>query len=483
MLLLWSAEGRTKTDLMTPLRAFLATLPVVVAVVGRDVVSLFSYPFPVGVDGFYYAEQIKSILANGTLYYPSRTPLVFYLIAGVCGKHNDVVKCIKLTSIAIEISLFLGFWMLLWRLTRSCWITWWGVVIISLLPSHLFLLADFTKELLCFALLAWSAICIHAGILRRRHWLYGAGLALFLLALLSHLSALLLLVALAIGAGVLKLSGKHRYLIAIVIVITWCAGFVVASSPSFSWFFQTASLNLPPGGTTWWTAERLAILTVTAAILVGNTASVELQKLPMLIFRTVALVSLCITANPGLSQNSDFLFGRASMTANLQLGLLVPGLLYCRRREANGGGLWPMYGILVGFLCLSIASPPQVRGLDAAYLRRRAQLVDVLLQTKIPDEHAVVIAPQGDQFAVTYLTGLSSQHSWTAGLTVPVYWLLFGMPTRPTSLPVRDYREGPRRYVLQSDTSLRKEWQAYDDEVRDRLIQNNPELLGAGYTY
>ncbi|MGA8429944.1 MAG: hypothetical protein WB729_08990 [Candidatus Sulfotelmatobacter sp.] len=448
----------------------------------RDAVSLFRYPFPVGVDGFYYAQQIKSILANGTLYYPSRTPLVFYLIASVCGRHSDIVKCIKLSSIAIEVSLFLGFWMLLWRLTSSGWITWWGVVMITLLPSHLFLLADFTKELLCVALLAWAAVCIHMAVLGRRHWLYGVAIVLFLLAVLSHVSALLLLATLVIGAGVLKLSDKNNYLAGTLICVSWCAGFVTAFSPSLAWFLHTASLHLPPGGTTWWTAERLAILTVSLVLLVIYTGAVELARLPMLAFGTVALLALCVTANPWLDQNSDFLFGRASMTANLQLGLLVSGLLYSRRIEAYKAELWPMYAVLAGFVSLAIASPPQVRGLDAVYLRRRAELVDVLLQTRISEQHAIVIAPQGDQFAVTYLTGLRSQHSWNEGFTVPVYWLLLGAPSGPPSPPPSHHPDDPMRYILRSDNCLRKEWQTYDEELRDRLIENNPELLVAGYS-
>jgi hypothetical protein len=203
--------------------------------------------------------------------------------------------------------------------------------------------------------------------------------------------------------------------------------------------------------------------------------TVELARPPLLSFGTVALLALCVTANPWFDQNSDFVFGRASMTANLQLGLLVAGLLYSRQIGIYKRDLWPIYAVLACFLILAIASPSGVRGLDDAYLKRRAELVDALLQTRIPEEHAIVIAPQGDQFAVTYFTGLPSQHSWTGGFTIPVYWLLFG-----TSLG--DVRDGQRRYVVKSDKSLRKEWQTYTDDVREALFENNPELLVAGYS-
>ena len=456
--------------------ALAVTLPVAAAVVWRDTVSLFRYPFPVGVDGFYYAQQIKSILVTGRLYYPSRTPLVFCLIASVCGRHSDVVKCIKITSITIEVLLFLGVWTLLWQLTRSHWITWWGGVIVALLPSHLFLLADFTKELFCFTLLAWSTVCIHWAVSSRRHWPYGLAVALIILAILSHVSALLLLVTLAIGVGVLKLSHTQGYIMSALICLSWCAALVIELSPSLlPWFAHGSSVNLPPAGSTWWTAERLGILTVSVVFLVITMGTVELARPPLLSFGTVALLALCVTANPWFDQNSDFVFGRASMTANLQLGLLVAGLLYSRQIGIYKRDLWPIYAVLACFLILAIASPSGVRGLDDAYLKRRAELVDALLQTRIPEEHAIVIAPQGDQFAVTYFTGLPSQHSWTGGFTIPVYWLLFG-----TSLG--DVRDGQRRYVVKSDKSLRKEWQTYTDDVREALFENNPELLVAGYS-
>lgn len=466
-----STERPARSDLIVVLRALLVTALVAAAAVWHDSISLFSYPFPVGVDGYYYAQQIKSILANGTLYYPSRTPLVFYLIASVCGRHGDIVRCIKTTSIAMEVLLFLAFWVLLWQLTRSCSIAWWGVVIMGLLPSHLFLLADFTKELLCFTLLAWSAVCIHAAVTGHRHWLHGVAIMLFLLAVLSHVSALFLLVTLMIGAGVMKLSDKYSYLASTLICLSWCAAPAIALSSSF----HTASLHLPPGGTTWWAPERLAILTVSVILLVISVGTVELAKLPMLFFGTVALVALCLTANPWLDQNSDFLFGRASMTANLQLGVLISGLLYSRRIGAYKRGLWAAYAILVGFMSLSIASPLEVRGLNDSYLKRRAQLADALVQTTIPEQHAIVIAPQGDQFAITYYTGLPSQHSWNAGSTVPIYWLLWGTP-------VDDHANHLRQYFLQSDTSLRMGWRTYDLERRNSLVENNPELLVAGYS-
>jgi hypothetical protein len=466
-----STAHPAKSDLIGGLHALLVTAPVAAVAIWRDSISLFRYPFPVGVDGFYYAQQIKSILANGTLYYPSRTPLVFYLIAIVCGRHGDIVRCIKITSIAMEVLLFLGFWVLLWQLTHACWIAWWGVITMILLPSHLFLLADFTKELLCFALLAWTAVCVHTAFIGQRHWLYGVALILFLLAVLSHVSALLLLVTLVIGAGVTKLADKHSYLPCTLVCLSWCAAPAIALFSSF----HTASLHLPPGGTTWWTPERLAILTVSVMLLVISIGTVELAKQPMLTFGTVALVALCLTANPWLDQNYDFLFGRASMTANLQLGILISGLLYSRRIGAYKRGLWATYVVLAGFASLSIASPLEVRGLDDVYLKRRAQLVDALVQTRIPEQHAIVIAPQGDQFAITYLTGLPSQHSWNPGFTVPVYWLLLGAR-------VGHHPDQAGRYVvLQSDNSLRKEWQTYDEELRDGLIENNPELLVAGY--
>jgi hypothetical protein len=477
LLSLPSIERPANPDLIAILRALLVTAPVAAVAVWRDTVSLFRYPFPVGVDGFYYAQQIKSILTNGTLYYPSRTPLVFYLIASVCGRHRDIVKCIKITSIGIEVLLFLAFWLLLWQLTRTWWITWWGTAVMAVLPSHLFLLADFTKELLCFALLAWSAVCGHTALIGHRHWLYGVASILFLLAVLSHVAALLILAVLLAAVGLQQLSIKHHYFLGIVIFLAWCTPILL------SFLHNPSNIHLPLGGTTWWTAERLAILVTSTVILAVHTEKLESRNFSVPVFQTIALIALCVIANPVLDQNSDFVFGRASMTTNLQLGLLVAGLLYSRPRVYATEFLWPTYAVVAGCVCLSITSPIQIRGLDGAYLSRRAQLVDTLHRTPGVDQHAIVIAPQGDQFAVTYVTGLRSQHRWTTGFGSPIYWLLYGATTSRTPSMNTYSPYVARGYVVQSDISLRNEWEAYGDGARRTLIENNPELLVAGYDY
>jgi hypothetical protein len=452
-----------------------------VLVAWHDAHLLLRYPFAVGIDGFYYAEQVKSILANHTLYYPSRTPLVFYLIAGICRRQPDIVRCIKLTAVAIEITLFLGFWALLWRLTRSLWMTCLGASIICLLPSHLFLVTDFIKELLSLALLTWSAVLTHLAVFEGRNWLFVAATVLFLFAALSHISALLLLATVLIGIAIVTLSVKRQYLLPVVVFFAWSAPFIGAVSPSSLWFLKVFDLHLSPAGTTWWTSERLAVLIASVVILVISAEVLTVDHFPRMVFQTTAFLALCITANPGLAQNSDFVFGRASMTTNCQLGVLVSGLLYCRREGVGRTRLWPIYGVLAALVCLAVASPQQMRGLDAAYLRRRAELVRVLLETKIVESQAIVIAPQGDQFVVTYITGRRAQHNWTAGLGVPVYWVLWGFPIIPTS-QLGTVADEQVRVIVQSDNTLREQWLSYDQKTREWLIQSNPELMDAGYS-
>ena len=49
----------------------------------RDASYLFSYPVAVGADGYYYVLQINELLKNHHLYYPSNTPLVFWILAAL----------------------------------------------------------------------------------------------------------------------------------------------------------------------------------------------------------------------------------------------------------------------------------------------------------------------------------------------------------------------------------------------------------------
>jgi hypothetical protein len=72
--------GRRALPVRLEWLALVAALAVGVA---YDAAVLFKYPFAVGVDGYYYVLQINELRTQGRLYFPTRTPLILYLLTGV----------------------------------------------------------------------------------------------------------------------------------------------------------------------------------------------------------------------------------------------------------------------------------------------------------------------------------------------------------------------------------------------------------------
>lgn len=75
----------------------------------RDASYLFSYPVAVGADGYYYVLQINELLKNHHLYYPSNTPIIFWILAALTLVTKNAVVAIKLGSIAFNLCLCSAF--------------------------------------------------------------------------------------------------------------------------------------------------------------------------------------------------------------------------------------------------------------------------------------------------------------------------------------------------------------------------------------
>ena len=102
----------------------------------RDASYLFSYPVAVGADGYYYVLQINALLKNHHLYYPSNTPIVFWILAALTFVTKNAVVAIKLGSIAFNLCLCSAFFVLVSAITRRRWLGVLGVGIVALSGMH-----------------------------------------------------------------------------------------------------------------------------------------------------------------------------------------------------------------------------------------------------------------------------------------------------------------------------------------------------------
>ena len=70
---------RAQVDRLAPVFAALAVAAIVTIAFGARWRFLDSSPYPIGIDGFYYAVQLRSLLHDHQLYYPA-SPMVFWLM-------------------------------------------------------------------------------------------------------------------------------------------------------------------------------------------------------------------------------------------------------------------------------------------------------------------------------------------------------------------------------------------------------------------
>lgn len=448
----------------------------------RDANALFRYNVPVGVDGYYYAVQVRALLETGKLYYPSATPAVFYFLAFFCRLGSDTVFWIKVGSIVLQLLLFVGVFFLCVALTRSFWASVAGLAVGLFLPSRMFLLADFLKETLSLALLAWGTLLLLRARTSRAALAYVLSIASFLLALLAHKSAAILLVSFVLAALVLEAGRRYALVPGIVILGSWSLAAFAGATFARAFVGSGVVIPLRSAVFTWWTPEQLALLIIAPLSLAlwarGETGS----RIGSMITPCVALLGICVSANPLLDHSSDHVFGRATMTACLQLGLVTAGLLGARPTRKQVLALWPASVVGVCFLLIAAMSQPGAKGMDGEYLARRSLLHDALKQAIMNHNSATVIAPHGDEFAVTFETRAAAEQHWAA-TTSQVYWLLDGVPkgtfpaatTRVPSTPLEER-------VLLKDDALRIEWLACTYETRKLLLAENPELIPAGYS-
>ena len=125
----------------------------------RDASYLFSYPVAVGADGYYYVLQINELLKNHHLYYPSNTPLVFLDSRCPHVRDENAVVAIKLGSIAFNLCLCSAFFVLVSALTRSRWLGVLAAGIVGLSGMHLYMIAEFVKNLAGITFFVWGAWC------------------------------------------------------------------------------------------------------------------------------------------------------------------------------------------------------------------------------------------------------------------------------------------------------------------------------------
>lgn len=454
----------------------------------RDASMLLRYPVATGFDGYYYVLQIETLHNTEHFQYPTSTPLVFYALAGLRYLTGDTIIAIKLGSLGLQALLCLGIFAIVASLTRSTWLGVLGCALAMFPSAHLFLLAEYVKNLAAVTALVW---CGWLLIRVTQTWSFSLlipAAALLLVALLSHRVALLLVPLIAMSIILIRrllLPGERvsrRWLITLIILAIWLTPAVVANlsltslTPSLAFELSTRP-HWPLSFVAFFESLLLFVLAPAVLIVTIRRRSADVAST---LFGAVALWSVLVTLNPFFNPIPGWasVAGRIGGLAFLQVALLLPGLCWLLRTTWSEDAAYAL-AFLLPLVILSIrAAPPY--GLTPAYLTRRMFLLQSLAAQRHQfNSQDLVIARHGDQFVVTYALGVPAQQRLppnTEGRTI--FWLLDQVDCQ-TVPPLRialQIGQGQDCATLIENGEMRRLLVSMTVEERQNLLTANPHL-------
>ncbi|HKV27312.1 MAG TPA: hypothetical protein VJN90_03425 [Candidatus Acidoferrales bacterium] len=453
-----------------------------------DGIHLVKYQAAVGLDGYYYALQIRQLLQHHALYFPARDPFVFYLMAGVSRLIHDPIAASKYTAISLDAVLIVGMFFLVAIITESAWLGLLAGLLSISSALHFYFVGEYIKNLATLAFLMWLTISVIAyRRSKRKLYIFISGLLAFA-ALFSHISALFLLVFAGIFFLALRFltEGWSKALIIGTLGLLWFAPVLLLWQPIIQ-IPQLLNREFLPSGsfpiqTVGWSDKTILFLVAPfmLALLVGYRK--ELGRSPLLYVGGVAAIwTVLITLNPFLNHNrgSAQITGRLDELSYLQVAILIPCLLKI--------GLIARTKILTLFsaallpLLLVAALAPLPRGLQPEYLQERTVLVKSLsAKHNMIEKNAVVLAPHGDEFLITYMTGAESTHVWSnTDLPSHALWLLRVQPDTLTPSMMVLTTGTSEDIALIRDGDLRREILVLSPTARAHLVSWNPPVYVA----
>jgi hypothetical protein len=460
----------------------------------RDVSYLFSYPVAVGADGYYYVLQINELLKSHHLFYPSNTPIVFWILAALTLVTKNVVVAIKLGSIAFNLCLCAAFFVLVSRITRSRWLGVLGVGIVALSGMHLYMIAEFIKNLAGITFFFWGTWCvIYAVESNRVWWIAAVSVLLITCAALSHASIWIIApVMLVVALIIRRLKGDERWnWVMLFTALVVCLGLTCAALLAYQEVFslpawlaiEVTHLRFPitlrnPVGK----AEAFMLLcTVPLALflILRNWNKVPNQSFRVVVL-TVSVWTLLITLNPFLNHDITQLgiVGRLDHLMYLQVAMLVPAVIYLALGTNKKVAI--IYSVLTIFFVIASMAAPLPRGLRSSYLEERQQIIEALpLQRQQLGPDAFVIAQHGDEFLVTWLLGTPAQQTFPVSSGgKSIFWMVHQVKpnTVTTEMVVVMDEENGSALVLMKHGDMVQWINMLNARDRNQLWEVNPHL-------
>jgi hypothetical protein len=443
-----------------------------------------------GIDAYYYLLQTRTLTTSGSLYFSVATPLTLYWLAGVYLILGNITIAIKLSAVLLHVSLGLALFSITKILTKS-----FGLGLVSLFLCfasglHRYMVVEYISLLGAISFLTWASYFWIRYTLSgfRRFSFAAAGAFSLLIALGSHKSALpltisFLVLGLLMYLVLVAVQNRFRGTVScalVLLVAVFILPAFVSAQPFISvpanWRFEISTLPQFPA--TLSTFPELLIIFFGSICIVVAIFGLKLRrpfKLQLVFFLTLAASSVLVSLNPFISSQFGFatVGGRLRVLAYIQAALIVPGVIWLLREKVPKIH-WIVLAVVVPMMLWSFLNPLPL-GAQPDYLARRERLISGLQSSMPPiDSDPIVVAAHGEQFVVTYISGLPAQQSYPKDRKYEsVYWLLNLVP--PTFLD-------PSMHIIAKDkigsyTVLVKDGPAFRQRLQSPEVQ---ALLRAG---
>lgn len=426
------------------LKVVKATLIISILSVASDYFCIFRSKLISGIDAYYYLLQINSITTYGIDYFSIRPAFTILYLTGLSYFLDDPLLAVKLIAVLLHLSLGLALFSITHYLNKSIWfgIVAFAVCIISGL--HRYMVVEYISYLGAVSFLAWATFFWIRYFAEDRKLIFAiAGLLSLVIAIGSHKSA----VPLILLSSIMVLLSFHlikafwdgnKTRVRLVLLIFFClfiSPAVLSLQPFFIlpglWRFEISAMPQFPA--TLSTFPELFILflgsiAIFAAIFVWKLRQED--RLQLIVCMTLAASSVIVSLNPFISSQYGFanIGGRLRVLAYIQAALIIPCVVWLFQ-EKLPKIKWIVAAIVVPLMVWSFLNPLPL-GAQPDYLARRERLIGGL-QTNLPSigPNSIIVAPHGEQFVVTYVTGIPSQQSFPKDNYESVYWLLNLVPT------------------------------------------------------
>lgn len=476
-------EKSERTTRSKSISAF-ALILVLATVFISDAVRLYGSDLMLGVDGYYYALQVKTLFAEGTLYYETFTPIVIYYFSFLSFIFSDPVISIKIGVLILHLTLLLGIYRLVGLLTQNHWLGLLAISVAGFSGLHFFYISEFLSNLGALVFLVWGAIAVIRFLeTQRRSRLIVAGI-LLAASMFSHRSMFLIIPILFFylitSKFIFEYANKNLKLPVAVLAVASLSLPTIALSLLRS--LMPSEMNAEILIYPWLPFRKLILPESFMVILSGILALISIRlretkysKISIVVFFGILLWSALTTLNPFLNHRTGVMgiVSRLDTLAFMQAALAAPlaiKLLAERRKVLRFAGIICIIGLLVWSY-----SKPLPIGMQNEYVTRRERLIKDLpnLGSDLCDR-PLIIARHGDQFLVNYILGIPSQQKFPENLVNKcIYWLI-DQRKAVTNYETETIDE--QEFILIEDARLRPLMPYFSESEKHRLIRENPHL-------